>query len=216
MTNLTNFPKMPGLDSTRVYMANPATSRKAPGPEQIFTGFGMRESVRRRATLALIRLVEERVGKAVKAASVALTRAKAPRYPPASLGGGAQRAELEGQRMKRDILAAPGMLAPARAAQEAGISRQALDLRRIKGHALALSHQKRGFRYPAWQFDQDIAGTVTRALPELAYLDAWGRYFFFIEPEPLLDGKTPLEVLRSGEHERVLKTIQVLRADEAA
>lgn len=136
-----------------------------------------------------------------------------PSYPPESLGGGVERARHEGERFKRDTLGRAEMLSPEAAAARAGLSRQALDDRRKKGRALALSHVKRGFRYPAWQFDDDVADGMAQLLPELRHLDAWGKYLFLVEPEPLLDDATPLDVLRAGRPERVRHVARILRED---
>jgi hypothetical protein len=46
-----------------------------------------------------------------------------PAYPPASLGGGAERAVRADERFKRDTLASPEMLPPEVAAARAGITR---------------------------------------------------------------------------------------------
>jgi hypothetical protein len=137
-------------------------------------------------------------------------------YPPASLGGGIDRAIREGERFKRDTLARPEMLSPEVAAARAGITRQALHDRRRKGRALALSHVKRGFRYPAWQFDDDVAAGVVQVLCELNHLDPWGQFLFFTQHEPLVDAPTPLDALRAGKLDRVLHAAQVLREDAPA
>jgi hypothetical protein len=79
-----------------------------------------------------------------------------------------------------------------------------------------LSHVKRGYRYPAWQFDDNVAPSVTPVLAALSHLDAWAQYFFLTQPEPLLEGKTPLTVIRAGKLERVLRVIERLHVGEGA
>ncbi len=168
---------------------------------------------------ALARELDRRIaGVAERAAAYAPSAQGLRRqtYPPESLGGGVERAQREGERFKRDTLARADMLAPQAAAARAGITRQALDDRRKKGRALALSHVKRGFRYPSWQFDDDLGDPVAQVLPELRHLDAWGAYLFFVQHEPLLDDATPLDALRAGGLERVLGVARILRQDALA
>jgi hypothetical protein len=184
-------------------MARSTRQKEALRAEDIFAGFDVRPAVRRRATAALIRLVEEVVA-----------QGRPSPYPAANLGGGVERATREGTQLKRAILARSEMLRPEAAAARAGITRQALDLRRNAGQALALSHVKRGFRYPAWQFDDDVAPALAQVLPALSWLEPWDRYFFLTEPEPLLEGRSPLEALREGASDAVLTTIGKLRAAE--
>jgi hypothetical protein len=52
---------------------------------------------------------------------------------------------------------------------------------------------RKGFRYPAWQF------SLSNLEPVLAALrgrDGWEQLTFLLNPNTLLDDRTPLEVLR--------------------
>jgi hypothetical protein len=189
------------------------TDKRAPA-EAVFADFPVPAAVRHRAASALQRLLDKAVQEAVTARERASGSGGA-HYQRESLGGGLDRADEEGQRLKREILAQPDMLPPEAAASHAGISRQGLDLRRTAGRALALSFAKRGFRYPAWQFDEKIAEPLAKVLEALSLRDPWRRYFFLTQPEPLLDGRTPLEALRTGDVTRVLEVAAILRDDEA-
>lgn len=91
-----------------------------------------------------------------------------------------------------------------------------MDLRRRKGQALALTHAKRGYRYPAWQFSDSLAQPMLDLLPQLAHLEPWSQYFLLIQPEPLLDGKSIVESLQTGGHARVSRVIGILREPDAA
>jgi hypothetical protein len=195
---------------------NPASSAKPALPDEVFSAVGVPPKARKRAADALLRLVDERVRVAFEAATEARGLARAGGYPEEGLGGGIARAEEEGRRLKREILQRPEMLAPEDAADRAGISRQALDLRRRRGQALALSHVKRGYRYPAWQFEDNVAAGLASVLAALSRLDAWGQYFFLTQPEPLLEGKPPLAAIRAGKLERVVQVAERLRAGEGA
>jgi hypothetical protein len=198
-------------------VSNPTSGAKpAALPDEVFSAVGVPPKARKRAADALLRLVDERVRVALQAATEGRGFVRGGGYPEGSLGGGIDRAEQEGQRLKQEIMRRPGMLTPEDAAARAGISRQALDLRRRRNQALALSHVKRGYRYPAWQFDDNVAPSLTPVLAALSYLDAWGQYFFLTQPEPLLEGKTPLSAIRAGKLERVLWVVERLHAGEGA
>jgi hypothetical protein len=135
---------------------------------------------------------------------------------PSALGGDVDRALEEGEGFKSEVLARNDMLAPEAAAARARITRQALDLRRKRGQALALAHAKRGFRYPAWQFADALAEPMMEILPRLAHLGAWERYLLLTEPEPLLEGASVVESLRSGKLARVRHVVQILAQRDRA
>ena len=197
-------------------MSKRASTARSAIPDEVFSALGVQPKARKRAADALLRLVDERVRVAFQAATEWRGLVQAGSYPEELLGGGVERAEQEGQRLKQGILWRPEMLAPSGAAARAGISRQALDLRRVRNQALALSHVKRGYRYPAWQFDDDVAPRLTRILAALSHLDPWAQYFFLTQPEPLLEGKAPLAAIRAGKLEQVLRVVEQLRAGEGA
>jgi hypothetical protein len=80
---------------------------------------------------------------------------------------------------------------------------------------LGLTASKRGVRYPEWQFEDLVRPNLPQLLSTLAHLDPWGQYLFFIEPEPLLGGDSPLQALRLQRAAEVLHVAQLL-AREAA
>jgi hypothetical protein len=62
-----------------------------------------------------------------------------------------------------------------------------------------------GARYPAWQLD--ASGAPLRGIKELYSVfqgDSWLVYDYLTEPNPLLSGVTPLELLAGGSLEAVL------------
>ena len=181
--------------------------------QELVAAFGVSGSQRVRAAERLLQVVDARIEQFVAENLAPRLQALSPRYPKASLGGGIERAEQAGEQRKQAVLDQPEMLSAQAAAQRAGMSRQALDDRRKAGRALA--HLKRGFRYPAWQFEDGVAGAMAAILPALSHLDPWQQYFFFVQAEPLLDGLSPLAALRAGKSERLLKVIEILRQDAA-
>ena len=125
-------------------------------------------------------------------------------------GGGVAQAVADGARFKHETLTRPEMLSSTAGAKLASISRQALDDRRKNGHALGLSAVKRGYRYPAWQFEDEVAASLPEILEALASRDAWGQYLFFVQAEPLLGGETPLAALRAGKKADVVRVAKLL------
>jgi len=94
-----------------------------------------------------------------------------------------------------------------------------VDKRRIEGKLLALDFgTKRGFRYPAWQSDlvqdTDARASFERVLGSLAEEGAWSRYRFFTQVAPALGGLSPIEALRAGRREEVLRAAQIWASGE--
>lgn len=103
---------------------------------------------------------------------------------------------------KAAILRDPTMLTGEAAAARLGVSRETINKRAQQGRLLALEFAKRGKRYPAWQFEEAIAGApLEAALSVLRARDPWERYRFFTQRQPGLGGRTPIEALRLGEKE---------------
>lgn len=94
-------------------------------------------------------------------------------------------------------------------AQRLHMSRQAVDERRRKGRLIGLDIGRRGYAYPAWQFD-DI-GTLPgfeQVLHALADLESWSQVAFMLTPNSRLKGETPLNILRLGKRDDVLNAAQ--------
>lgn len=176
--------------------------------EKILPALGWDTAKEKKAANKLIALVVE----------AAATRARAIEalYPESELGGGIVEAVEEGEQFKLEVMGRSNMLPPPRAAAKAGISRQALDLRRKKGLALALSHAKRGFRYPAWQFTDALAEPLQQILPMLAKYNPWAAYLLLTEPEPLLGGLSVVSTLQSGKAEQAIEAVRTLTQSESA
>jgi hypothetical protein len=92
-----------------------------------------------------------------------------------------------------------------------GITRQAVDKRRIEGKLLALEPPKRGNRYPVWQFERH--GTIDGLEEVLAALkahDAWTQARFMTSGNDRLGGKTPIARLKAGDVASVLRAAEML------
>lgn len=115
-------------------------------------------------------------------------------------------ARLRGIEAKRRILTGDGgMLSAERVGEILTISRQAVEKRRKAGRLIGVSLGRRGFGYPAWQFSE--RGTLPHlevVLDVLKQPDAWTTLVFFASENVATDGRKPLDVLRSGDVEKVL------------
>jgi hypothetical protein len=130
-------------------------------------------------------------------------------------GGGVAAARRGGAHFRQAEWQRPDMLSSERASKLSGLSRETLNKRRKEGHLLGLESAKRGVRYPEWQFEDAVLPSMPALLGALAHLEPWGQYLFFTRAEPLLEGQSPLEALRAGRAEDVLR-VATLLAEEAA
>lgn len=119
-------------------------------------------------------------------------------------------ARLRGLQRRQAILAAEGgLLSVQQVAERLGLSRQAVDNRRKAGRLLALHTGRRGLGYPAWQFDErGVLGGLEETLSVLRVDDPWMRAWFFLTPDPHLEGRRALDALRAGEVDRVRRAAE--------
>ncbi len=129
------------------------------------------------------------------------------------------KAKLRGLRYRELLMNAEGgTYSSQEAADVLGLTRQAVDKRRRSGRLIGLSTGRRGYAYPAWQFDQQH-GTVPgleAVLADLQAHDPWMQLSFMVNPTPYLADRTPLDVLRAGEVEAVRRTAQAFGEQGAA
>lgn len=121
------------------------------------------------------------------------------------------RAKLRGIEARKRILEElGGSLSVEQVSRLLGISRQAVDKRRIQNQLIGLTQGKRGYAYPAFQFENGkTLDGLKEVLEALSAHDPWMQSIFFANGNDRLEGKTPLEELRQG------KTNAVVRAAEA-
>jgi hypothetical protein len=119
-------------------------------------------------------------------------------------------ARLRGIEAKRRMFTDEGgILSAEKAGELLTMSRQAVEKRRKAGQLIGVSLGRRGFGYPAWQFSErgTLAGLEV-VLTALKPHDAWTKLVFFTSENAATDGKKPLDVLRSGDVEKVLAAAQ--------
>jgi len=99
-----------------------------------------------------------------------------------------------------------GALNATKAAQILGISRQAVEKRISKGQLLAVKID--GVRMlPAFQFqDTDVISGWQKVLEAFTIDDAWMQVSFMLSQNPGLQGKRPVDVLKDGDKESVIRT----------
>jgi hypothetical protein len=125
------------------------------------------------------------------------------------------KARARGMSLRQRILTRDDMLTLAEAAQALGLTPPAVNDRFRAGKLIALEAGARGRRYPAWQFEDEVAGRPLEAvLQVLKGLNSWTSYRFFTTPDSALEDETPLEVLRRGDIEAVIEAAKLFASGE--
>lgn len=180
---------------------------------------------RRRATRAVENLLVNLDRTALEEAAAAPTDIEVllvALQKPAALGSVLEQdpfaeAKLRGQVRRKELLEAEGeVLGPEALGDLLGITRQSVDKRRKAGTLLALEIGNR-FVYPAWQIEGNkTLDHLEEVLAALKDHDAWRKLSFFVHGNVRLGGHSPLQVLRAGKYEDVLKAARTLGEHGAA
>jgi hypothetical protein len=119
------------------------------------------------------------------------------------------RAALRGLRLRQELLGQEGGLVSASLLGTVfapAITRQAVDDRRKKGQLIALQDGSGHFKYPVWQVHAGAALPVLGdVLRELDVADPMAAVVFFLQRDPRLKGKRPLDAARDGKQELLLE-----------
>jgi hypothetical protein len=128
------------------------------------------------------------------------------------------RAKLRGiEHRKRIIEKLGGTLSVGQVSELIGISRQAVDKRRSQNQLIGLIQGKRGYAYPAFQFeDGKTLGGLKEVLDALSGHDPWMQSIFFANGNDRLNNRTPLDALRQGETEAVVRAAEAYGEQGAA
>jgi Protein of unknown function (DUF2384) len=106
---------------------------------------------------------------------------------------------------RRDLL--DGALTAPQAAELLGVSRQT-PLNRVRDNTLLAVLDRGAYRFPVWQFDSQGEDGVLPGLPDV--LDAlepqqpFAKLVWLRRPNPTLEGREPLDLLRGRELEPVM------------
>jgi len=128
------------------------------------------------------------------------------------------RAKLRGiEHRKRIIEKLGGSLSVEQVSKLIGISRQAVDKRRSQNQVIGLTQGKRGYAYPAFQFEdgKTLVG-LKEVLDALSGHDPWMQSIFFANGNDRLNHRTPLDALRQGETEAVVRAAEAYGEQGAA
>ncbi len=128
------------------------------------------------------------------------------------------RAKLRGiEHRKRIIEKLGGTLSAQQVSELIGISRQAVDRRRSQNQLIGLTQGKRGYAYPAFQFeDGKTLDGLKEVLDALSGHDPWMQSIFFASGNDRLNGRTPLDALRQGKTEAVVRAAEAYGEQGAA
>jgi hypothetical protein len=128
------------------------------------------------------------------------------------------RAKLRGiEHRKRILEKLGGTLSAEQVAELIGISRQAVDRRRSQNQLIGLTQGKRGYAYPAFQFeDGKTLDGLKEVLDALSGHDPWMQSIFFANANDRLTGRTPLDALRQGKTEAVVRAAEAYGEQGAA
>ena len=110
-------------------------------------------------------------------------------------------AMAHGAAVKQELLAgAGGGLSSSQVSSALGITRQAVDKRRLRQALLAVPNGSGEFVYPACQFTSDgVLPCLEEVLRAFRIRSPWTQLSVLLAPAPALGGKSLIEALRSGD-----------------
>jgi hypothetical protein len=127
---------------------------------------------------------------------------------------------VRGAKAKQELIReGGGVYATDRVAEILNISPQAVIKKHTSGKLLALTFGRRGFRYPAWQFDLREGAVIPgldQVLSALAGHDEWMQNVFFLNPSSRLSDRRLVELLREGKFELVIEAARSFLEQGAA
>ena len=138
---------------------------------------------------------------------------EAPPTDDDDLDAALQAARERGRLRAAEVLASEDMLGADAFAELLGVSRVTVNAKRQRHEVLALDGARRGYRFPAWQLDEN--GKPFAAIAQLFERlgdSPWTVYRFLIQRHPELEGATALEALRRGRAEDVLEAADSVAA----
>ena len=115
--------------------------------------------------------------------------------------------KLRGFQLRQEMIKkSGGVVSSGRVAELLNVTRQAVDKRRAANLLLALTQGRRGYSYPTFQFeDGKTLNGIEEVLRNLRALDPWMQLRFFTSPHERLGTETPIEALRSGKVNDVVR-----------
>lgn len=110
-----------------------------------------------------------------------------------------------GAAYRRERIQAADMITTDEAAELTGASRVTINAWIKAGRCIGVSHLRRGFKLPRWQFEPFVFPHLQPLSQALGTTDGWPLLAFLESPHPALDGQTPRVALEQGvDAQRVL------------
>lgn len=103
-----------------------------------------------------------------------------------------------GAQYRLQRIQAQDMITTDEAAALTGTTRVTMNAWIKSGRCIGVSHLRRGFKLPRWQFEPFIFSVVAELSKALASTDGWQVLAFLESPHPALDGHTPRTALEQG------------------
>lgn len=114
-------------------------------------------------------------------------------------------AQRRGDLLRNQLIAKKELLPSGEFTEALGITRQALNKAVQAGRMFALESGGENF-YPAFLIDPALERRrVERVVKTLDTLSSWEKWLFFTSPKTSLGRRTPIEAMKRGEYERVLR-----------
>jgi hypothetical protein len=121
-------------------------------------------------------------------------------YDASPYGTVAQTAAVlrSGAQYRRERMDAADMITTDEAAALAGTTRVTINAWIKSGRCIGVSHLRRGFKLPRWQFEPAIWAALQPVAKQLGTSDGWQVLAFLESPATALDGQTPRAALEQG------------------
>lgn len=103
-----------------------------------------------------------------------------------------------GATYRRERIQASDMITTDEAAELTGASRVTINAWIKAGRCIGVSHLRRGFKLPRWQFEPFVFPHLQPLSQALGTTDGWPQLAFLESPHPALDGQTPRVALEQG------------------
>jgi hypothetical protein len=110
-----------------------------------------------------------------------------------------------GAQFRRERMDTADMLTTDEAAALAGTSRVTINAWIKTGRCIGVSHLRRGFKLPRWQFEPSVWPVLQSLSKQLRTTDGWQLLSFLESPAIALNGLTPRSALEQGlDQEQIL------------
>jgi hypothetical protein len=103
-----------------------------------------------------------------------------------------------GAQYRLQRIQAADMITTDEAATLSGTTRVTMNAWIKSGRCIGVSHLRRGYKLPRWQFEPFIFPVIAPMAAALASTDGWQLLAFLESPHPALDGQSPRTALEQG------------------